>query len=97
MSMMHLTSRVSVLTGSKALFAKQHGFFLVLKSDIHLAIFVEIHFYVEEINSTLKEDILRQMLMRNEGIRRDWVIQLNNNLDFFSVCLLLIQHNFSGY
>lgn len=50
MSMMHLTSRVSVLTGSKALFAKQHGFFLVLKSDIHLAIFVEIHFYVEEIN-----------------------------------------------
>lgn len=97
MSMMPLTSRVSVLKGSKALFFKRHGFFLALKSDIHFAAFVEIYFYAEGINSTLKEDILRQMLMRNEGIRRDWVIQLNNNLDFFSVCLLLIQRNFSGY
>lgn len=85
--MMPLTSRVNVLTGSKALFFKQHGFFLALKSDIHLDVFIQIYFYVEEINSTLKEDILRQMLMRNEGIRGDWVIQLNNNLDFFSVCL----------
>ena len=83
--MMYLKSRVNLLACSKALF-KQHGFFAALKADKHLGVLVQIYFYVVETNFIVKGDTLRQMLMRNEGIRKEWVIQLNNNLDFFVFC-----------
>lgn len=83
---MYLKSRVNMLLCSKALFIKQHGFFPALKVDKHLSALVQIYFYVEETNSVVKGDTLRQTLMRNEGIRKEWVIQLNNYLDFFLLC-----------
>lgn len=83
---MYLKSRVNIRACSKALFVKQHGFFPALKVDKHLSALVRIYFYVEETKFVVNGDILRQMLMRNEGIRKEWVIQLNNNLDFFLFC-----------
>lgn len=84
--MVYLKPRVNMLACSKALFFKQRGFFPALKADKHLGVLVEIYFYVEETNFIVKGDTLRQMLMGNEGIRKEWVIQLNNNLDFFLFC-----------
>lgn len=70
---------------SKALFFKQYGFVPALKADEHLEVL--IYFYVEETNPIVKGDTLRQMLMRNEGITKEWVIQPNNILDFFLFCM----------
>lgn len=83
MTMMYLKSRVNVPACSKALFFTQHGFFPALKADKHLGVLVQIYFYVEETSFIVKGDTLRQMLMRHERIRKEWVIQLKNNLDFF--------------
>lgn len=70
-SVVHLKSGVNIFACSKALLLKQHGFVPALKAGKHLDVLGLIHFYVEETGLVVQGDRLRQILMRNEGIRKE--------------------------